>query len=195
MGRFVCLAAPVVVALVLVGCAAAPPRSTSSEPPPTLDATARETASPVPSTQAPIAPPPIDSMLPVTLGGVELHTFAVGQDILERLVARLGVGIEQLEVRYASEHGARFLQMYALRVPGATGSGLVEAWVAVAYAPDVEDAASSQESVAGKDVVRVSAPSAAGRIGTFHLYADDDTLLVVQAFNPQVAAEALAALP
>lgn len=134
-------------------------------------------------------------MLPSTLGGVELHTFAVGQDIVERLAARLAVGTDQLEVRYASEHGARFLQMYALRVPGATGAQLVEEWVAVAYPPDVTDAASTQQSVAGKTVTFVSAPSAASRIGSFHVYSSGDTLLAVQAFDTEVAEEALAALP
>lgn len=134
-------------------------------------------------------------MLPAVLGGVELHTFAVGQDILERLAARLGVGIDRFEVRYSSEHGARFLQMYALRVPGTTGAQLVEAWVAVAYPPDVEDAASSEQSLAGKTVTLVSAASAAARIGTFHIYSDGDTLLAVQTFDVRVAEEALAALP
>ena len=134
-------------------------------------------------------------MLPTVLREVELHTFAVGPDIMERLAERLGVGTDDFEVRYASEHGARFLQMYALRLPGTSGAQLVEAWVAVAYPPDVTDASSSEQSVAGKTVTVVSAPSAAARIGTFHVYSADDTLLAVQAFDADVAAEALAALP
>lgn len=182
----------VLVTLLLAGCAAAP-QSTPPEAAPNSDIAVPRSVRP--STAAPETPPPIDSMLPGTLGGVELHTFAVGQDILERLAARLAVAIDQFEVRYASEHGARFLQMYALRVPGTTGAQLVEAWVAVAYPPDVEDASSSEQSLAGKTVILVSAASAAARIGTFHIYSYGDTLLAVQAFDPQVAAEALAQLP
>jgi len=147
------------------------------------------------STPVPHTPPPLDGVLPGELGGVQLHTFAVGQDILQRLAERLGIITDQLEVRYASEHGARFLQTYALRAPGTTASHLVEGWAAVAYPPDIEDAASSEQSVAGKTVTVVSAPSAAARLGTFYVYSSGDTLLVVQAFDPEVAAEALAALP
>lgn len=180
--------------VALAGCAAAP-QTTTPEAAPTSDIVAPSSAAPPTPAPAPETPPPIDTILPVTLGGVELHTFAVGQDILERLAARLAVGIDRFEVRYASEHGARFLQMYALRLPGTTGAQLVEAWVAAVYPPDIDDAASSEESLAGKTVTLVSAASVAERLGAFHIYNHGDTLIAVQAFDPQVAAEALAALP
>ena len=137
----------------------------------------------------------LDDMLPVELGGVELHTFAVGKDALERLAQRLGVRVEELDVRNASEHGARFLQMYAVRAQGLSGPELVAAWAAAAYPDDISDATSSQQTVSGKAVSVVHAPSAAARLGTYYSYSVDDTLLVVQAFDPEVAAEALAALP
>jgi len=134
-------------------------------------------------------------MLPEKLGGVELHTFAVGEDTLERLAAQLEVGTEELAVRFASEHGSRFLQMYAVRAPGISGPQLVEAWSEVAYPPVIADAAASEESIAGRTVTVVNAPSAAARLGTYYLYSSGDTLLVVQAFDPAVAAEALGACP
>ena len=134
-------------------------------------------------------------MLPRELGGVELHTFAVGQDALARLAARVGIGPDSLDARYASEHGARFLQMYAVRAPGIAGPELLHAWTAVAYADDVVDAATSDQTIGGKAVAVVHAPSAASRLGTYYAYSVDATLMVVQAFDPEVAAEAIAALP
>ena len=83
--------------------------------------------------------PPLQGQLPSQLGEVELHTFAVGQDILDRLVAHLGVAPDEVEVAYASEHGARFFQIYALRLSGSPASSLATAWAAVAYPPDVTD--------------------------------------------------------
>lgn len=49
--------------------------------------------------------------------------------------------------------------------------------------------------MAGKLVTVVHSPSTAARLGTFYAYSSGDMLLVVQAFDPDVAAEALAALP
>ena len=134
-------------------------------------------------------------MLPVELGGVELHTFAVGQDTVERLAARLGVDTEALELRYASEHGARFLQMYAIRASGVDGRDLVEAWAEVAYPDDVTDVTVGEQPFGGKAVTVIHSPSEGARLGTYYSYSAEDTLLVVQAFDPAVAAEALASLP
>jgi hypothetical protein len=137
---------------------------------------------------------PLDALLPTELGGVQLHTFAVGQDNLQRLAARIGMGVGDLEVRYASEHGARFLQTYAIRAPGVAGSELAEAWAGVAYPPEVTDVGQT-EQIIGDTEVRVShAPSAGARLGTFYAFSAGETLLVVQAFDPAVAAEAIAAL-
>ena len=187
----------VTVAMMVAACSA-------QEPSPT-DAAGRATEQPV-STSAPRQPTitpsatvestrqPLDAMLPTELGGVELHTFPVGQDSMQRLASRFGLDLADLDVRYASEHGARFLQMYAIRAPGISAPDLIEAWAAVAYPAEVTDAAHSQQ-VIGRTAVRVShAPSAAARLGTYYAFSLDDTLLVVQAFEPAVAAEAVAAL-
>lgn len=52
-----------------------------------------------------------------------------------------------------------------------------------------------QETIGDRTVTVVHSPSTAARLGTYYVYSSDDTLLVVQAFDPDVAAEALAALP
>lgn len=183
--------------MMVAACSAQEPRPT--------DAAGRATEQPV-STSAPRQPAitpsatvestrqPLDAMLPTELGGVELHTFPVGQDSMQRLASRFGLDLADLDVRYASEHGARFLQMYAIRAPGVSGSDLLEAWAAVAYPADITDVAHS-EQVIGTTTVRVGhAPSAAARLGSYYAFNLDDTLLVVQAFDPEAATEAVGAL-
>ena len=133
-------------------------------------------------------------MLPRQLGGVELHTFPVGQDSLQRLASEMAFDVTDLEARYASEHGARFLQMYAIRAPGVSGPDLVDAWAAAAYPADVPDAAHTDQVIGGTRVRVSHAPSAAARLGTYYAFTLDETLLVVQTFDPEVAIEAIAAL-
>lgn len=182
------------LALLLAACSGPPvPPRTDQSPSPSPSVAASRT---LPETTAPIvAERSLDDMLPAELGGVELHTFAVGEDALERLAVRLGLRPEELGVRNASEHGARFLQMYAIRAPGVSGRELLEAWDEAAYPEDILDATSTQRTVSGKAVTATHSPSAASRLGTYYSYSVADTLLVVQAFDREVAAEALAALP
>jgi len=138
---------------------------------------------------------PIGSVLPTELGGVELHTFAIGEEILARLAERLGVTIDELETAFASEHGARFMQIYALRLPGTDASALATGWAAIAYPPEVPDVAVSEETIDGRAVTVVHSPSASPRLGTFYLYGSGPTLFVVQALERDVAMEALGSLP
>lgn len=138
---------------------------------------------------------PIGEVLPKVLGGVELHTFAVGQDILLRLAGHMAVDAADFEIAYASEHGSRFLQIYALRLTGTDGAAMSTAWADVAYPSDVSEVAVSEEEIDGRRITVVDAPSARARLGTFYLHARDETLFVVQAFDREVATEALAALP
>lgn len=178
----------VLLLVLLAGCARGTPA-----PSPSLGST----PVPVPATTspAPSPPPPPERLLPVELGGVELHTFAVGTDILERLATTLGVASDALEVRYASDHGARFLQMYAVRLPGTESAALADAWAQVAYPSVVTDVERSEETVGGRVVTVVHSPATAPRLGTFYLFVDAETLRVVQAFDPAVAAEAIQAMP
>jgi hypothetical protein len=134
---------------------------------------------------------PIEAILPTHLGGVELHTFAVGQDILLRLADQMGVGADAFEVAYASEHGARFLQMFAVRLDGTDAEELAAAWAGAAYPAEVTDAAVSEEGIDGMVIAVVDAPSARTRLGTFYLHPVDETLFVVQSFDRDVATEAM----
>lgn len=178
--------------IVLTACQAAPAATSTIGPPaPSAAATARAPASRAAAASG-IA---FDAVLPVMLGDVELHTFAVGQDIIERLAARLGIGVDEIEARFASDHGARFVQMYALQAPGVSGAQLLGAFSAAAYPPDASDVDVSEQQIAGKAVTVVTSPSTGARLGSFYAYASGDTLVVVQAFDPSVVAEALAALP
>jgi hypothetical protein len=181
-----------ILPIVLGACSAAAP----AEPPQSPPAVATPSAS---ATVAPVATsrdlPPLQGQLPSQLGEVELHTFAVGQDILDRIAAHLGVAPEEIEAAYASEHGARFFQMYAIRLPASPASLLATAWAAAAYPPDVSDVSVTEETIDGRAVTVVHAPNAAARLGTFYVLPREETLLVVQALEREVAEEALAGLP
>jgi hypothetical protein len=183
-----------ILPIVLVGCSAAP-----AEPSRSPSAIATPSASASATTAAPTNPEgellPLQALLPSQLSEVELHTFPVGQDTLDRLAANLGVAREEVEVAYASEHGARFFQMYAVRLAGSPASSLATAWAAIAYPPDVTDVSVVAETSDGRAVTLVHAPSAAARLGTFYLLPQADTLIVVQALDRETAEEALAALP
>ena len=137
----------------------------------------------------------VEAVLPRELDGVDLHTFAVGEDILARLASRFGVVPDELETAFASDHGARFLQMYAIRLPGKTADELAEGWSLVAYAPEADDVAIAGETIDGSPITVVDSPSTRSRLGTFYLDRRGDTLIVVQAFDFNVAVEALSSIP
>ena len=139
--------------------------------------------------------PPIHAVLPERLGDVELHTFEVGGDILARLAETLDVEREQLETAFASEHGARFIQMTAIRLPMVAAVTLQEAWETSAYPPDTNDVTVLPATIGGHNVSVVDAASANARLGTFYTLTRGDALVVVQTFDPRAAEEALAALP
>ena len=181
----------------LTACADAPGRSSSIAslaPSPTV---AASTAEAVPSAESSTTVVgPLEGVLPRELNGVELHTFAVGEDILGRLATRFGVAPDELETAFASEHGARFLQMYAIRLPGTTADELAEGWSLVAYPPEAaSDVAIAGETIGGTPITVVDSPSTRSRLGTFYLDRRGDTLIVVQSFDFNVAVEALASLP
>jgi hypothetical protein len=184
--------------LALTGCAATSDggsriASPSPSPSPSVSASAVEASPSAESSATDVAP--IEAVLPRELDGVQLHTFAVGEDILARLASRLGVTPDELETAFASEHGARFLQMYAIRLPGMTGAELAEGWSLVAYPPDTADVAIAGETIGDRPITVVDSPSTRSRLGTFFLDRRGDTLIVVQAFDFGDAVEALASVP
>lgn len=140
-------------------------------------------------------PAPLSELLPRSLAGVELHTFAVGDDMLARLAATLGLEVSDIDVAYASEHGARFFQSYAVRAPGITGERLREAFVDSAYDSGEGAVTRSDEVIGGKPVTVVTRAPTAARLGAYYAYTAGDVLFAVQVLDPAVAEEVLAALP
>jgi len=178
---------------LLAACSASPaaPSTTAPADRPSQTTVPSATTS---ATAAAGEPAPIGSALPVELTGVELHTFAVGEDILARVAEALGVPVPELEVAFASDHGARFVQMYALRLPGTDAASLATTWAAVAFPPDVTEVSVSERTLVDRTVTVVESPELPS-VGTFYLDPRDDILVVVQAFDVEVAEEALAAVP
>lgn len=182
------------LAVGAVGCGTAETQPASDPAGPLASSTPAASASAeglTPSSSAAV----LADLLPRSLNGVELHTFPVGADLIDRLASTLGIDSGTVEAAYASEHGARFFQTYALRVPGADGPRLLEAFAASAYDPAEGEFTRSEATVGGRSVIAVTQPTTAARLGTFYAYAIGDVLVVVQAFDPAVADEVLAALP
>lgn len=178
----------------LVGCGTAEPQPTSESPSSLASSTHGPAASqPDPPSSSPTVA--LADLLPRSLNGVELHTFAVGGDLMDRLASTLALEPSAIEAAYASEHGARFFQTYAVRVPGADGPSLLEAFVASAYDPSEGEVIRDEATIGGRSVNVVTQPTTAARLGTFYAYLIDDALLVVQSFDPLVADEVIAALP
>lgn len=130
---------------------------------------------------------------PDALGEVELHTFETGRDLLGRLAAELAVPPQELEVAFASEHGARFIQMYAIRLAGRSPAELAEALEPAAYI--ARDATVSSDVIDGTAVTVIDSPSEGPQVGTYYLVVRDETLIVIQTLERADAQDALAALP
>ncbi len=75
----------------------------------------------------------LQGLLPADFRGTEAHTFPVGQDMLARLAAAIGIRRRALEAAYASDHGPAFVQMYALRAAGHDPQELLDALPQAAY--------------------------------------------------------------
>ena len=188
----------VALTLAVSGCAG-PPASGSplASPSPSPSVSASEVAAVASAERSASQLTPLAEVLPTEVDGLALHTFAVGEDILARLAIQLCVEPADLETAFASEHGALFFQMYAIRLPGTTAAELAEGWSLVAYPPDITDVEIAGETIDGTAITVVNSPSAAYRLGTFYLDANGpgETLIVVQAFDISVAVEALASVP
>jgi len=185
-----------ILALTLAACAAPPPALPASQPATTMPSPRASETDIVGSSEATASQPPsLQALLPAEHDGVELHTFAVGEDILARLAADMDASRDQLMTAFASDHGSRFVQTYAIRLPGTPASALAAGWAAVGYPPDVSDVAVRDETIDGRPITVVHSPSASPRLGTFYLDSRGDTLIVVQAFDSDVASEVLASVP
>ena len=181
----------VAVALTLcaAGCAARGVPSAGAPSPVAAVAsiTAPPTAGPTPS------PVPLQAMLPARIGATVLHTFPVGKDWLARLASELGVSRRRLDVAYASDHGAAFVQMYAIRAAGVDTPRLLTALAAVAYPTGSADV--SSKTIAGREVTVINQPETTNGLGTFYAFGIGDTLIVAEAFAEPVVERAFQALP
>ena len=179
-----------ILALTAAACAvpAASPVATAVQVP-----TERPTASARPSPAASEPARPLAEELPTHLGEVELHTFETGRDLLGRLAAELDVPPQDLEVAYASEHGARFVEMYAIRLAGRSSAELAQALEPAAYI--ARDATVSADVIDGTAVTVIDSPSEGSQVGTSYLVVLDETLVVIRTFERADAQDALAALP
>lgn len=139
--------------------------------------------------------PDLASLLPTELDGVEAHTFPVAQDLLARLAARLGVPFGSVEAAYSSEHGARFIQMLAIRVPDVEAQDLLTAFPDIAYPPVADPPEVGADTLAGVDVVVVNHPDMAFRLGTFYGLVRGGALIVVETLQREAAEAAIEAMP
>ncbi len=138
----------------------------------------------------------VADLLPTELDGLQAHTFAVAQDLVGRLAARVGTSVDQLETAYASEHGARFIQMIAIRAPGTPAERLLDLLPEVAYAAaPPEGQVVETDVVAGTDVTVIHHPQLSARLGTFYGFVRGGALIVVQTFDRESAEVAISALP
>lgn len=139
--------------------------------------------------------PGLSSLLPVELDGVEAHTFPVAQDLLARLAAALEVPVASVDAAYSSEHGARFIQMLAIRVPGIGAEDVLAVLPRVAYPPVASEPEVNSDTLAGRDVVVVNHPDLAFRLGTFYGFTDGGALIVVETLERDAAEAAIGAMP
>jgi hypothetical protein len=173
------------VAVLATSCSSPAASSAPSRP-----ADTPPTASPTPDER------PLQALLPSSFRGTPPHTFAVGEEMLERLRTALGVAPGALESAFASDHGPAFVQMYALRASGLSAPEMLAALPEAAY-PDAEPGSVMvSEAVLGtRNVTVITEPSAATTLGTYYCLVDGEVLVVAQALAEPVAESAFAALP
>jgi hypothetical protein len=135
-------------------------------------------------------------MLPADFRGTEAHTFPVGQDMLARLAAAVGIRRRALEAAYASDHGPAFVQTYALRAASHDPQELLDALPQAAY-PNAPAGSITVEpgQLGDRSVTVISEPNEAATIGSFYALIDGGTLIVAQALAEPVAAAAFDELP
>ena len=187
-----------VIAAALTACSsvATPGAHAPTVPPATVAATSPAAASASQSTAPTADERPLQDLLPAGFRGVEAHRFPVGQEMLARLAAAIGVRQRALEAAYASDHGPAFVQMFALRVAGHDPQELLDAFPRVAY-PTAPDGSITVEpgQLGDRQVTVISEPSQAGTIGSFYAFVDGGTLIVAQALAEPVAEAAFEELP
>ncbi len=199
-------AALLVVALASAACANASSPSPSPSPSPSSSATVAPSSvapSPAPSESAARhADPALEALLPETLGGVALlresqHGTDLGQqsDPLDTMLAGLGKTLADFTIASAySANGDVEAQVGAWRIDGASPDKLLPAFVTVVQSSSATKLTVTELTLGGHEVTQIGGPGELAQ-GPLYAYAKDDTLLFVQTTDPELAKEALAALP
>lgn len=182
----------------LAACSSAPAPGDPSATPQT-EPSAASSSAPAGASPTPEPTPdqrPLQGLLPADFRGTEAHTFPVGQDMLARLAAAVGIRRRALKVAYASDHGPAFVQMYALRAAGHDPLELLDALPQSAY-PSARAGSITVEAgqLGDRAVTVISEPNLAGTIGSFYAHVDGGTLIVAQALAEPVAEAAFDELP
>ena len=187
------ICAVALAAVVLCGCSttatARPDVPTTPAAPSTAIGAASSTLEPTPDER------PLQALLPSDFRGVEAHTFPVGQDMLDRLAAAIGLRRRALEAAYASDHGPAFVQMYALRARGHDPHELLDALPQAAYPAAGGTIKIEERRLGDRPVTVISEPTEAATIGSFYTFVDGGTLIVAQALAEPVAEAAFDELP
>ena len=177
-------------------CSASTPGAASASAGPAGPVTA--IPSPIEASATPEPTPdqrPLQDLLPAGFRGTPAHTFPVGQDMLARLAAAIGIRRRALQSAYASDHGPAFVQMYALRARGHDPQELLDALPQVAYPGARGTVTVEPLQLGNRKVTVISEPSQAAAIGSFFAFVDGGTLIVAQALAEPVAEAAFEELP
>ena len=148
--------------------------------------------------------PALEARLPDRFEGKTLFKLSVGPissagnegaEPVKKLVAEIGDKTGNFSLAFANDPtalNANVFNYFALRIPGAPTTELVEKYAALTVA-DTRGAESEQVTLAGKQVTHITAPG--NPIGDVWIYGIGDTLFGVQAHTPEKAAALLAQLP
>jgi hypothetical protein len=159
------------------------------------------TVSPSSNLVLPHDDPALEARLPDEFDGKPLFKISVGPvssvnnpgaEPVKALVDEIGDQTGDFGLAFANDPTVGTYNYFALRIPGADSTKLVERYAALTVA-DTRGAESESVTLAGKQVTHVTAPG--NPIGDVWFYAIGDSLFGVQAGSPEQAAELLALLP
>ena len=160
-------------------------------------------AGPSPSTALalPHDDPTLEAELPDEFDGAKLFKLSVGPissagnagaEPIRALADDLGDGSGNFSLAFANDPAAPTYNLFALRVPGADSTELLEAYTGLTVA-DAAGSETDQVTLGGKSLIHVTAPN--NPIGDVWFYAIEDTIYGVQAGSETDAAELVELLP